>query len=146
MAEVLARGMAEKLGLRGVEVRSAGTHARAGMPASEGALRAARRHGYSLEDHEATELSPDLVAWAHHILVMGPGHLHRVQLLGGDGKVFLLGSAAREGGGGEGISTDLDLAIPDPFGGDDALYEETFRTLNRYLELFIKRLVAESGE
>ncbi len=57
MAEALARRAAPGLGMEKVEVRSAGTHALPGSGASEGARRAARRHGFGLEEHTSTPLS-----------------------------------------------------------------------------------------
>jgi protein-tyrosine-phosphatase len=145
MAEVLARKTALELGMKSVEVRSAGTHAGASMPASEGARRAVARHGQSLEAHSPTGLSPELVDWADWIFVMGPGHLHQVWVFGGKEKAVLLGAfAAGEGSeapGGGGTH----LAIPDPFGGDDRQYERTYQTLKRYVELAMKRLAEGVG-
>ena len=134
MAELLSRRIAAELGLSSVEIRSAGTHARPGLQASEGALRTARRHGHSLEGHASTALSRELVEWADWIFAMGPGHLHRLEVLGSGEKAILLGAFANEespdgiGAGGN------HLAVPDPFGGDDELYERTFLTLEKYVD------------
>jgi protein-tyrosine-phosphatase len=144
MAEVLARRIADELGMEGVEVRSAGTHALPGSPASEGARSAAGKHGYGLEGHASTPLSEDLVEWADRILVMSPGHLDTVARLGGREKAALLGSFAAgesQGGGDDGRG----VAVPDPFGGDDEVYEETFLTLEKFVELALRRLAGEKG-
>jgi len=141
MAEVIAKGLLADILAVPMEVRSAGTHAAQAAPASGGALRAAAGHGRSLDDHRSTLLSEELVGWADWVLVMGPGHLHQVERLGGGGKAALLGEFAF-GDGEDGLSTTEDhLAVPDPFGGDDARYEETYQTLERYVTMALRKLV-----
>ena len=141
LAEALARNLAPASNLGDVEVRSAGTSALPGSPASGGARRAAHRHGLSLEGHSATRLSPELVQWADKVLAMGPSQLEAVGALGGGEKAVLLGAFAegvRPGGGAE------DLAVPDPYGGDDEVYEETLEVLKHYVTLAMRRLAGES--
>ena len=143
LAEVLSRRVASGLGISTAEIRSAGTLTRSGLPASGGALRAANRHELSLESHASTVLSKELVDWADWIFAMGPGHLHQLEMLGAKEKAVLLGVFA-----GKDIPTgneidENDMAVPDPFGGTDAVYEETFRTLEKYVESAMKRLVRE---
>jgi len=143
LAEVLSRRVASELVLPTVEIRSAGTLTRSGLPASGGALRAAGRHQLSLEGHASRVLSKELVDWADWIFAMGPGHLHQLKMLGASEKAVLLGAFA-SGNGPTGKDIDEnDMAVPDPFGGDDAVYEETFRTLESYVESAMKRLVRE---
>jgi len=146
MAEVLSKRLAAEKDLDFVEIRSAGTHARSGLPASDGALRAVGRHGLSLDGHSSAVLSKELAEWADWILAMGLGHLHRIELLGGGEKMSLLSAFA----GGEGFQVEggkgEELGVPDPFGGDDELYEETYRTLEKYVELTMERLSGEDGE
>jgi len=140
MAEVLAGSLAPTSGLGTLEIRSAGTSALPGSPASAGARRVVGKEGLSLEGHSASLLSRELVEWAHVILAMAPSHVHAVQALGGAEKVALLGAfaAGREGEEGTG-----GLAVPDPFGGDDAVYVETLEILQRYVTLAMKRLAGE---
>ena len=145
LAEVLSKRVALELGLSSVEIRSAGTHAHPGTAASGGALRAARRHGLSLEGHASTALSRELVAWADWAFAMGPGHLHRLGELGGEGNAVLLGTFATEGNPDPGGPPGNGLAVPDPFGGDDEVYEQTFLTLEKYVELAMKRLARGAG-
>ncbi|MFC1660711.1 low molecular weight protein arginine phosphatase [Gemmatimonadota bacterium] len=141
LAEVLARGLSRTRGLEALDVRSAGTSTVHGLPASEGALRAADRHALDLQSHQSTPLTPELVAWADLILTMEGTHLQRVQELGGGGKAALLGVFAQgvEGGGRE-------LSVPDPFGGDDRIYEEVFHTLEGYVDGALQRLSGEGGD
>ena len=144
MAQVLAMGRGPAPGGVRIEARSAGTHTRNGLPASEGARLAALRHGYSLETHESSELSEELVEWADRVLAMTPSHLHQVHLLGGQSKAELLGSYAavaenadgREAGG-------VPPSVPDPFGGDDQVYEETFLALEGHVHAAVERLLKE---
>jgi protein-tyrosine-phosphatase len=143
LAEALAQRLARAMGIPRVEVRSAGTATVAGQPASEGARRAARRHGLSLEGHRSNRLSAELVEWAGLVLAMGPSHLDRVREMGGGGKGALLGAYAL--GRGDGEPPGADLAVPDPFGGDDQGYEDTYRTLERYVARALERL-REEGE
>ncbi len=142
LAEALARRLAPEMGLEGAEFRSAGTSTLPDLPASEGARRAALRHGLSLEGHRSTPLSRELVEWAQIVLSMGPSHVDRVRALGGGGKGTLLGVFAR--GGDEGDGGGGRLAVPDPFGGDEATYEETYQTLERYLALALERIRREA--
>ena len=143
LAEALARSLALEMGFTAGAFRSAGTSAAAGMPASEGARRAALRHGLSLEEHRSTPLSRELVEWAQIVLAMGPAHLRVVEGTGGEGKGVLLGAYAVEDQ--EGIGELDHLAVPDPFGGDDRVYEGTYRTLERYVASALKRIRKEMG-
>jgi protein-tyrosine-phosphatase len=140
MAEILAKGLAAEMGLSDVEIRSAGTAAVRGFPASGGAQRTAGRHGLNLAGHSSTPLSPELVGWASRIFTMSPSHLERVRAMGGGEESVLLGAFAKgedEGGG-------RHLAVPDPFGGDDRVYEDTFKTLREYVGMALKRLARET--
>lgn len=136
LAEAIARRELEALGWVRVEIRSAGASAFHGMPASEGALRTAERHGLDLSAHRTSALTPELVGWADLILVMGPAHLVRVLELGGGERTALLTAFAEgeEAAGFEGA------AIPDPFGGDDEAYEEAYEALNELVARALRRL------
>ena len=142
MAEVLTRDLAAELGLPEVEVRSAGTAAVTGFPASGGAQRTAGRHGLNLAGHSSTPLNQELVEWATKVLTMSPSHLARVEALGGGERSSLLGAFAR----GEEDEAGAHLAVPDPFGGDDRDYEDTFETLKEYVGLALKRLAKETEQ
>jgi protein-tyrosine-phosphatase len=143
LAEVVARRLAEELGTPELQVRSSGTSTVPGLPASDGARRAAHRHGLSLEAHTSAPLTAEMVAWADIVLAMGPAHLLAVRELGGGEKGSLLRVFA-EGRGGEG-SAGNDLAIPDPFGGNEGVYEDTFQTLERLVGKALERLREEAG-
>ncbi|MBT8395850.1 MAG: hypothetical protein HKO65_11285 [Gemmatimonadetes bacterium] len=146
MAETIAEGLAQDAFAEGLEFRSAGTHAAESSPASGGAQRTAARRGRSLSAHRSTPLSRELVGWADWVLVMSPGHLDQVERLGGVGKVALLGAFAFGEGEESGTTSRHPLAVPDPFGGDDERYDETYRTLERYVNMALRRLVESREE
>lgn len=141
MATVLAEELSPEVGLEHVEIRSAGTSAVRGFPASGGAQRAAGRHGLDLTRHSSTPLGPEAVEWADVIFAMSPSHLQRVRELGGGDRATLLGAFAM----GEVDDESGHLAVPDPFGGDDRVYHDTFGTLRDYVKMALRRL-AERGE
>ena len=98
-----------------------------------------------MDDHYSSVLSKELVKWADLIFAMSPDHLFGLKALGAECKAFLLGAFATDEEL-DGIDGDGDhLAVPDPFGGPDEVYEETFFTLEKYVELAMKRLVGGSG-
>lgn len=134
LAEALARRELDERGIGGVEVRSAGIGAAPGSPASEGSLRVAERYGLDLSGHRSRPLTPELVESSDLVLVMSPAHLLRVLQLGGDGKVALLSGFAegRDDHGGD--------PVPDPFGGDDEIYEATYQALRQMIGRAIGRL------
>jgi len=135
MAEVIARRRASELGYSNVEVGSAGVGAFGGSPASGGALRAAEAHGLDLSGHRSTLLGPELAHSADLILTMSPSHLMRVIELGAGGRAALLSSFAG------GLDDPSDgVAIPDPIGGPDEEYLETFRTLDELIGRVLERL------
>jgi protein-tyrosine-phosphatase len=135
MAEVIARRRAEELGWGHVEVRSAGVAAFGGSPASEGAVRTAEAHGLDLSAHRSRGLTERDAREANLILTMSPDHLVRVVELGGGAQAALLTSYA--GGHPAGFPA---VSIPDPIGGTDEDYEETYRLLQDLIERVLERL------
>lgn len=134
LAEVIARRALEVRGLGQVAVASAGTGAWADAPASDGALLIALEHGLDLNAHRARPLSSGLVAEADLVLTMGGSHLERVEALGGSGRAWLLGEYA----------TGQPRTVSDPFGGDLAVYRETFDELEQLIGAVLDRLERES--
>jgi protein-tyrosine-phosphatase len=133
MAEAIARRLAAAAGSEELEFRSAGTSTVPGLPASEGALRAALRHDLTLVDHVSNPLSRELIDWADLILTMGPSHLLRVLEQGGEGKSALLGAFS------QGLNEEMEPAVPDPYGGGDEVYEATFLTLEAMVTAALNR-------
>lgn len=135
LAEAIARRAVAARGWTRVEVASAGVAAGAGSPASEGSLRAAQRHGLDLEGHRTRPLSLELLGWADVILTMTPGHRAHLVAAGAGAKTHLLAEYAAPAGPGE-----APAAVPDPFGGSDQDYEETFTLLEEFVEAALQRL------
>ena len=133
LAEVIARQAAAARGLAPITVASAGTGAWADAPASDGSLLVALEHGLDLNAHRAQPLTAEVVAASDLVLTMGPSHLERVEALGGSGRAWMLGEYA----------TGAAHAVGDPFGGDLAVYRETYEELERLIEAALDRLQRE---
>src|SRR5881296_3389451 len=132
-ASLLERALKE----RGIEVTvtSAGTGAWDGAPASEGAYLVGLEQGLDLSGHRARLLTRDLVEESDLILTMARHHRARVDELGGEGRVFVLGEyAGREGDEAE---------VSDPFGGDLEVYRNTCVELEALVEAAVERIVKE---
>src|SRR2546427_3700972 len=118
-----------------VNVTSAGTGAWDGAPASEGAYLVGLERGLDLSGHRARLLTRELVQQADLILTMARHHRARVDELGGEGRVFVLGEyAGREG---------EDAEVSDPFGGDLEVYRDTVAELEALIDATVERLVKE---
>ena len=133
LAESLLERALKDRGLA-VEVTSAGTGAWDGAPASEGAYLVGLERGLDLSGHRARLLTRELVDEADLILTMARHHRARVDELGGEGKVFVLGEYAGKG----------DDEVSDPFGGDLTVYRDTAQELEALAEAVADRLSAES--
>ena len=128
---LLERALKER-GLE-VTVTSAGTGAWDGAPASEGAYLVGLERGLDLSGHRARLLTRELVEKADLILTMARHHRARVDELGGEGRVFVLGEYAGRGGD----------EVSDPFGGDLGVYRDTCQELEALAAAVADRLAAE---
>lgn len=135
LAEALMRRALEQRDLQHIEALSAGTGAWDGAPASEGAYLVALERTLDLSGHRARLLTRELVEQADLILTMARHHRARVDELGGEGRVHVLGEYA----GSEGDAAE----VSDPFGGDLEVYRETARQLEDFIEAVVQRLVKE---
>ncbi len=132
-ASLLERALKER-GIEDVMVTSAGTGAWDGAPASEGAYLVGLERGLDLSGHRARLLTRELVEQADLILTMARHHRARVDELGGEGRVFVLGEYAGRGGD----------EVSDPFGGDLGVYRDTAQELEGLTAAVADRLAAES--
>lgn len=133
MAEALARDELARRGWPHVSVASAGVAATGGTEASPAAVVVARRHGLDLSRHASQTLSPRLIGWADLILTMSPSQLDVVAYLGGEEKMALLTEFAAGDAAGA-------YPVSDPFGGDEAAYEETLGELRGLVSRSLDRL------
>ena len=131
-AALLERALVER-GIEGIAVASAGTGAWDGAPVSEGAYLVGLERGLDLSGHRARLLTRELVEKADLILTMARHHRARVDELGGEGRVFVLGEYAGRGGD----------EVSDPFGGDLDVYRDTCVELEALLQTGVERIVKE---
>jgi protein-tyrosine-phosphatase len=138
MAEAVARRLAERRGME-LEVRSAGTSAAPGSPASRGAYLAARDRGLELSGHESTPLTGELAGWADLVVCMTEAHRERAATLAeAAGRTrllteFLPGDHPRAG-----------RDVPDPVGRSLDVYRETLEVLEEAVGRLLDR-VEEGG-
>lgn len=98
-----------------IAIQSAGLAAASGVPVHPAARKALAARGYSLsDDASAVRLTAPMMHWADLVLVMESSQRHALlrRYPFAVGKVWLLGHW-------------LGRDVPDPFGGDDALFEAT---------------------
>jgi protein-tyrosine-phosphatase len=133
LAEALLRAALKERGVGDVDVSSAGTGAWDGAPASEGAYLVGLERGLDLSGHRARLLTREVVEQADLILTMARHHRARVQELGGEGRVHVLGEYA-------GRSPD-EGEVSDPFGGDLDVYRQTCAELELIVTAVADRLV-----
>ena len=93
----------------GVDAQSAGLAAAPGSPASPRAVRAARRYGADLSGHRARQVDEDMVNRADAIWVMTENH-----------RLALCAMYPWR----ESRIDVLEPPIPDPYGGDDEVYDK----------------------
>ena len=98
----------------GVDAQSAGLDADPGDTAPPEAVRAAGRHGGDLRGHQARNVQPFLIREADRVYAMTRDHERtlRMRFPEYSGKIHV-----------------LNPSIPDPYGGNDADYEECVRKL-----------------
>ncbi len=141
LAEAMARQESEARGLD-VVVRSAGTSAGVGAPASDGSMLVGLERKLDLSTHRSQPLTRELVAEASLILCMGHHHLAQALAMGGNGKAHLLSDYADAAPTGRSIS--------DPFGaGLDAYHEmaaELDDAIPRALDRFARQRRAPESQ
>jgi protein-tyrosine phosphatase len=137
MAELQARARAADVGLAGVEFESAGTAATEGAPASPPARRVAAACGFDLDSHRSRPLTRERVQSADLIVAMTSRHRAAVERLDPETPVILASSVLPDGHPGRGRD------LPDPFGGDDAVYRATWETISETVEALLATIARE---
>ncbi len=130
MAEGLARKMLSASGMKGVRIRSAGTHAVAGEPVAPWAREVAwEEAGVDLSGHRARRLTRELLRKADLVLVMTLSQARSIQRMEPSfaHKTYLLTSFPKTHRG-----TAEDIA--DPMGGSRRAYRQAFVAIRRELE------------
>ena len=122
MAECLFRALAEGK----CEALSAGVYALSGAPASDGARRAMKRRGLSVERHRSQTVTRVLLEQVDLVVGMSPNHILQLQMMYPGCQTPM-------------ISLD-DPPVSDPYGGDDAAYERAARDIERQLPQLLNRI------
>jgi len=115
----------------GVRVLSAGTGAVPGLPPSENATKAMEELGIGISEHRSQPLTWNLLEEADLILVMELEHLEFIRGMGYGGEDLHLLRDFAAGPGGD---------IPDPIGGDLALYRRVLQMIKGELERVYPRI------
>jgi protein-tyrosine-phosphatase len=108
MAAAIAREAVASRGLE-IAVDSAGVAASAGDPANTSACEVARANALALDEHEAKQLTRELVEGADYVVAMDPSHAERARELGARRVVC--------------------LDVADPYGQDANVYAATWEEL-----------------
>ncbi len=136
MAAAQLRRTLQEMKVPGIGVRSAGTIAQAGRPASPEAVEVAEAHGLDITHHRTTPLTPDLLRRADIVLVMEKErHVDAVRALdpGAIGKTFVLSEFADDG-------PEKGETVQDPIGTTYAFYELIFKKMDAMLDNFVALL------
>lgn len=137
MAEVQARARAAEAGLEDVVFESAGAATTEGMPASRPARRVAAAHGIDLDSHRSRPLTRELVQSADLIIAMTSRHLAAAERLDPEAPAILATSLLPDGHPGRGRD------LPDPFGGDDAVYRATWESISGTVAALVAEISRE---
>lgn len=124
-----AAALREELGADGarVDVRSAGTSAWQGQPASEGSIEIATGAGLDLADHRSRRVTVSEVRAADWVFVMEPLHRVALEALGAPVERVHVMSDWPEPG-------EPAMPVSDPFGGSREAYEECWRRIRRHVQ------------
>jgi len=124
-----AAALARELGPEAarVDVRSAGTAAGEGHPATPAAIETSARAGVDLSGHRSQRVTAKSLHEAGLVLVMERDHLPTVTALGADPKRTHVLSEWPNGG-------EASLPIPDPFGASIEAYEECWNRICRHVK------------
>ena len=132
LAEAIARQiLPARLGFE-VDVASAGASALDGSPASRCSIEVAGSHGLDLSGHRSRVLTPALVRGADLIVTMGNRHRETVGVIdpGAMEHTYLLTNFSDHHHG----------DIPDPIGGDRAVYERTYLVIHECIDAMADKL------
>ncbi len=132
MAEYILKSRFNK---KMVEVKSCGTFAADGIPASKNAVKVMKEIGINIAKHRSQRLTDELIEWADIILVMEPSE--RIDVLAfspfADIKTFFLKTFRRG---------NMPSVIPDPIGEDISVYRDVrdmiLKSVNR-VGMFIEK-------
>jgi protein-tyrosine phosphatase len=114
---------ANELEMQGFRVLSAGVSAMMGGTASPGAVAAARQLGVDLEEHVSRPLTMPLLLQADYIFALTRSHQRAIEYFFGEEDAMVVELLSPEG-----------LDVVDPYGGEQAVYDECASELLRCLQ------------
>jgi protein arginine phosphatase len=127
----MAEAILKNKNLAGIEVKSAGIYAATGSEASAHAKTVLDFNEVS-HNHRSSLLTNEQVEWADLILTMTTSHKFAIQQQypASTSKVFTLKEFTGE---------PFDHDVVDPYGGNLAIYEETYHELEQHIEKAIQK-------
>jgi protein arginine phosphatase len=128
----MAEAILKSKKIDGLEVKSAGIYAATGSEASAHAKRVLEDHQID-HHHSSNMLNVDSVRWADLILTMTISHKNAIlqQYPEAAAKVFTLKEFTGE---------NYNVDVVDPFGGNLAIYQETYQELEKLITKAIEKL------
>ena len=128
----MAEAILKSRKIDGLEVKSAGIYAATGSEASAHAKKVLEDQQID-HNHSSNMLTVDSVRWADLILTMTISHKNAIlqQYPDAAAKVFTLKEFTGE---------NYDVDVVDPFGGNLAIYQETYQELEKLITKAIEKL------
>jgi protein-tyrosine phosphatase len=136
MAETIFNALASDAGLP-LRAESAGTAALEGRSIAPNAVAALKEVGFNASEHQARQVTREMIASTRLVLAMTPQHLVALQGISqGSERLYTLANYATGAAGAEGIS--------DPYGLTMTAYRSSVRQLYEYTERVISNLAEVS--
>lgn len=134
MAEAALRRMLEQDGVTDIVVRSAGTGAAVGFPASRFAVEAAKIRQADASAHTAVQLTRELITDSDLIIALSPNHYNIILQIAPEAfdRTYLLKGFPERGGEDEGVA--------DPVGMTLDVYNEVFLEIVSELDRIAPRI------
>ena len=119
-----------KLAGRDIHVSSAGLGALVGKPVDAKAAQVMAAAGYALPDHQARQLTPDMLREADLVLAMEQKHVQSIHSLAPEarGKTFLFGKWSNN------------LEVPDPYRQQLPAFEHVFKVIDSAADAWLPYL------
>jgi protein arginine phosphatase len=132
----MAEAILKKKNVDGIEVRSAGIYAATGSEASAHAQKVLMDNQIA-HQHQSRQLDQATVEWADLILTMTASHKAAIAQQYGPGKVYTLKEFTGE---------TFDSDVVDPYGGSLAMYQQTYRELEKLIDKALEKLQTKLEE
>ena len=123
-------------------VRSAGTGATGGLPATALALETTAARGIDIRGHRSTELTPALLRESDLVLAMEPGQAVRARELAPEKAVRIHVITDRSAEAGDAADAP-GAGVRDPIGGAAVDYDDTFNRIRSHLLRWLPSILEE---